>query len=394
LLYLLAFNKGTEPADHARQCAQRANRFMISVAFDLRDPVRSGIARVARSLAQSLARRADRDDPPRIALTFCGPLPEMESLGVRGWSRHPVRLVDWPAGRHSIAAQLQWPRVRRKVGDAVWFFPQWDAPWFALPRRYVAMVHDLTLIRVHGATSNTRRRVTARWMRHTVRHAARVVVPSRYTARDLGALVPQAAAKTRLVSEGVDANFFVEPPPLPESIRAFVAAGPCMLSVGNRKPHKNLITGVQLLARIPGLRWVVMGEWFEPWEQVAAAARTAGVADRMLVLDPQSDQVLCGLYHAATCLLFPSRSEGFGLPLAEAAACGLPVVSSTAGSLPEVGGECATYCDPDDLDAFEAAVRAIVALPHRQPAACVQRARRMTWDASADQLLEILEEVA
>ena len=318
----------------------------------------------------------------------------MESLGVHGWSRHPIRLVDWPAGRHSLRAQAQWRRVNRAVGDAVWFFPHWDAPWYSLPRRYVATVYDLTLIRVRGATTNSRRHVTEWWMKNTVCHASRIVVPSHYTARDLAALVPQAAERMRVVPAGVDPSFFSVPAPLPHPIQRFVEAGPCMLSVGNRKPHKNLIVGVHMLARIPALRWVVMGEWYEPWQQVADAAARMGVADRLLVLDPQSDEVLCALYHSATCLLFPSRSEGFGLPAAEAAACGLPVVCSTAGSLPEVGGTCATYCDPDDIDAFEAAVRAIVASPRRQSDACIDRARRMTWDASANQLLEILEEVA
>ncbi len=119
----------------------------------------------------------------------------MESLGVHGWSRHPIRLVDWPAGRHSLRAQAQWRRVNRAVGDAVWFFPHWDAPWYSLPRRYVATVYDLTLIRVRGATTNSRRHVTEWWMKNTVCHASRIVVPSHYTARDLAALVPQAAER-------------------------------------------------------------------------------------------------------------------------------------------------------------------------------------------------------
>jgi hypothetical protein len=70
------------------------------------------------------------------------------------------------------------------------------------------------------------------------------------------------------------------------------------------------------------------------------------------------------------------------------------MVCSSAGSLPEVGGSCATYCHPDDINAFEAAVRAIVAAPRRLSQPCIDRARRMTWSAAADQLLEILEEVA
>jgi len=365
---------------------------MISVAFDLRDPARSGIARVACSLARALAARLDID--PRLDLTLCGPMTQLEQLGVRDWSRRAPRLVEWTSPRHSTAAQLTWPRVRRQAGDAIWFFPHWDVPWYALPRRYVAMVHDLILLRVPGATKPARRRLAERWIRRAVRHAGRVVVPSDYTARDLAALVPGSAAKIRRIPEGVDPGFFQPAPPLSDDVAAFAAGGPFMLSVGNRKRHKNLDMGVELLRRIPELRWIVVGEWYPDWEPVSAHAIAAGVADRMLVLGAQQDDVLRALYHAAACLFFPSRMEGFGLPVVEATACGTPVVCSSAGSLLEAAGGCAALCHPDDADAFVNAVRAVLAHPARQPAACVDRVRRMTWDASAERVMQVIEEIA
>ena len=362
--------------------------------MDLRDPVRSGIARVARSLAEGLARRLDADTPQRFSLTLAGPAPELRRIGVHEWSRTPIAVRDWSSGRHSLTAHVQWLRASRGIRNLTWFFPHWDVPWFALPPRYVAMVHDLTLIRVPGATSAERRHLAAGWIRHTVRHAAAIVVPSRYTASDLSAFLPEFESKIRVLPEGVDARFFEPPPPLPEPLAVFAAGGPFMLSVGNRKRHKNLVQGVELLQRIPDLRWVVVGEWFPPWEEVAVRAAAAGIADRMMVLEPVSDDALRALYHAAACLFFPSRREGFGLPLAEAIGCGLPVVCSGTSSLPEVAGACATYCDPDDTDGFESAVRNILTKPYRQPAPCIDRIRGMTWDASADRLFQILEEIS
>jgi alpha-1,3-rhamnosyl/mannosyltransferase len=367
---------------------------MIPVAFDLRDPDRSGIARLARSLARALARRLDTDLPGRFSLTLCGPANELGRLGVHAWSRNVIGVENWSSGRHSLKAQLQWLDVRRRVGDAVWFFPHWDVPWYALPRRYVVMVNDLILLRVPGATRPARRFLAERWIRRAVRHAARVGVLSNHGRDDLAALVPQAASKIRIIPMGVDAAFFAGGAPLPPALARFAAAGPFMLSVGNRKRHKNLAAGVELLARIPALRWVVLGEWFPDWEEVESRAVDTGVAERIFVLDRQSDDILRALYHAAACLFFPSRMEGFGLPVIEAIACGTPVVCSNAASLPEAAGGCATFCDPDDVDAFEAAVRDVLARPRRQPAPCIDRVRRMTWDASAERLLSVLEEVA
>lgn len=362
---------------------------MIPVAFDLRDPSRSGIARVALSLAQAFIRQsADRFD-----VTLCGPADRLEALGARTWTDGPVRLVPWGGGRLSAAAQLEWWRVRRAVGNAVWFFPHWDVPWYALPQRYVVMIHDLILLRVPGATTPVRRLVAARWTRRAVKHASLVAVGSEATRRDLAAFVPQTVFKTRWVPYGVDRRFFDHPPELPAECATFTARGPFMLSVGNRKRHKNLAMGVELLSRMGDLRWVVVGAWYPEWEQVAALAARAGVAGRTLVLPPQPDDVLRALYGRAACLFFPSRAEGFGLPVLEAIAAGTPVVCSNAGSLPEAAGSCATLCDPDDTDAFAAAVRVVLSNPRRQPPGCVERVREMSWAVSAKRLAGVLAEV-
>lgn len=367
---------------------------MIPVAFDLRDPNRSGIARVARSLAQAFAARLAADG--RFDLTLCGPAAQLDALGARSWTSapHTLSIIDWPYGRHSFAAQLPWLSVRARARDALWFFPHWDVPWYALPHRYVVMVHDLTLLHIPGATRPARRWLARRWIRHAVRHAARVVVPSDATARDLAEFVPAHAHKIRRIPEGVDARFTAPATGLPEHLLRFTGGKPFMLSVGNRKPHKNLGVGVEILARIPELRWVVAGERFLGWDAIMAHARSAGVAERMLVLDPLADESLHALYGGAALLFFPSRAEGFGLPVAEAMACGTPVVCSNAGSLPEVAGPCATLCDPNDAQAFVRAVQQVLSAGTRQSAACVDRARAMTWDASARRLAEVLEEAA
>lgn len=365
---------------------------MTSIAFDLRDPARSGIARVALSLARALAARLNVGTD--FDLTVCGPVDRLEALGVRGWADRPVRLVNWAGDRQSVAAERFWTAVQREVGDALWVFPHWDVPWHSLPRRYIVIVYDLILVRVPGATSSVRRLVAARWIRRAVRHADRVMVMSGFTARDLERFSPGTTTKTRFIAAGVEPAFLNPPGPLPLHIHEFTDAGPFMLSVGNRKRHKNLGMGVEVLSRVPGLRWVVVGQYYPPWDEVAARASAAGVADRMLVLDPQSDDVLCSLYHAAMCLFLPSQMEGYGLPVIEAAVCGTPVVCSNAGSLPEVAGSCASLCNPDDARGFALAVEALRATSARQSVQCVERARAMTWDAAAGQLLDTIREIA
>ncbi|MDA1082514.1 MAG: glycosyltransferase family 1 protein [Gemmatimonadetes bacterium] len=364
---------------------------MIPVAFDLRDPTRSGIARVAQSLARAFAQRTDTDR--RFDLTICGPLDQLQQLGAAGWSTRDIRFIDWPGGRYSAESQVAWRSVRQRVGDALWYFPHWDVPWYSLPERYVVTVFDLILVNVPGATTPMRRAVAARWIRRAVNGASRVVVAADHAASELAAFAPASASKIRKVPAGVDATFFEQAPALPPEIQAFADAGPFMLSVGNRKRHKNLSIGVDVLTRVPGVRWIVVGEAFSEWSEVERRANEAGVASRMLVLGQQPDGVLRALYRAAACVFFPSRAEGYGLPVIEAIAAGTPVVCSNAGSLPEVAGDCATLCDPDDVAGFAKAVERAIAQP-RQTDPCLARVRAMTWSASAERLAAVLAEVA
>jgi glycosyltransferase involved in cell wall biosynthesis len=165
-----------------------------------------------------------------------------------------------------------------------------------------------------------------------------------------------------------------------------------MLSVGNRKPHKNLVMGPEVLSRIPELRWIVVGEQFRGWDEVPRRATELGVADRIVVLDPQPDSILHSLYAAAGCLFFPSRHEGFGLPVLESLAAGSPVVAGSAGATLEVLAGHGIACPPGDGDAFAEAVRKMVFGPRPDPAPGRAHAATFTWARAAERLAAVLDE--
>ena len=220
---------------------------MIRVAFDMRDPVRSGIARVARCMPQAFTAA---DDSGEFEVTVAGPPRTIAELGAGRW-RRPPRVVPWDAGRLSAASALSWPGVNRAVGDATWYFPHWDVPWLANPRRSIVLVSDVIPLVVPGATSSLRRLVARQWIRRSALNASLVAVSTEFTRSELIEIWPDLAAKTRVVPLGVDPHFFGTPAQLPESLRALVGRGAYMLSVGNRKAHKNLLMGPEVLARLP-----------------------------------------------------------------------------------------------------------------------------------------------
>jgi glycosyltransferase involved in cell wall biosynthesis len=188
--------------------------------------------------------------------------------------------------------------------------------------------------------------------------------------------------------------------PSGEALRRAEAFAPFLLVVGNQKPHKNLRAALQVLARLrgerPELRLVVAGKHFPGDEPLAARARERGVAGAVVDLGAVDDDVLRALYCRAECLLFPSYFEGFGLPVLEAMAWGLPVVASNRASIPEAVGDAGLMADPDDWDAMAAAVRSLRPGPLRDE--MVARGRRraalLTWDATAARTAELILEVA
>jgi glycosyltransferase involved in cell wall biosynthesis len=109
---------------------------------------------------------------------------------------------------------------------------------------------------------------------------------------------------------------------------------------------------------------------------------------------PDEDQALW--YSSATVFAFPSRYEGFGLPLLEAMACGAPVVSSSASSLPEVVGDAGLLVDPSDVGGLSSALRQLLEdEPRRQALAMAGRARAQTfsWRRMASETVQVYREV-
>ena len=105
------------------------------------------------------------------------------------------------------------------------------------------------------------------------------------------------------------------------------------------------------------------------------------------------DNDLPALYAGATLFVYPSLYEGFGLPVAEAMACGAPVVSSNASSLPEVGGDAVLYFDPRNVDAIAETIRRALSdesLQNDLRARGIAQAKKFSWDQAARELLQYL----
>jgi glycosyltransferase involved in cell wall biosynthesis len=213
---------------------------------------------------------------------------------------------------------------------------------------------------------------------------------SQFSADRLAHFFPQIASRVRWVYNGVTPHFFT---PVPAQGKAFVEqAGlggrPFVLVPGGLHFRKNadliLSACPTLLERFPDLVIAVVNH-----TNPVYAERSKSLGPRFRLLGFVEDDALHALYTMASVVWYPSRYEGFGLPMVEAMACGAPVVASDSSSIPEIAGDAAILADPGKPQAHVDAISALLtdarARTHLSDLGRV-RASRFTWTNCAADL--------
>ncbi|MFN0072821.1 MAG: glycosyltransferase family 4 protein [Chloroflexota bacterium] len=282
------------------------------------------------------------------------------------------------------------------------------SPDFVLPplrhTPSILTVHDLAFLLFPECAHESLREYLLRVVPRSARRASFIVADSENTANDVICLLGIPPDRVAVVPGGVDPRFRpVEEPARLAAMRQQLGVGtsPYVLFVGVIEPRKNLqglIQAFELVKQRQKLphKLVVVGRrgWladgiFETFEQ-------SPVRDEIIFPGFIADADLPTLYSAAATLVMPSFYEGFGLPLLEAMACGTPVVSSNAASLPEVVGNAAPQVDPNDIEALAEALTRVLMdeeLRALNRVRGLERAARFTWEAAAVKLLNVYERV-
>jgi glycosyltransferase involved in cell wall biosynthesis len=261
--------------------------------------------------------------------------------------------------------------------------------------RRVVTIHDL-VYRIHPAAHSLARTVAMRMLVPlAARSAHRIIVPSQTTRRDVIRLLGVDASKIDLVPQGVGTRT-ARRTESEELLRRRYGLGtrPIVLTLSLKRKHKNLERLLDALALIPHDRRpaLVLAGHATPYERhLRAHAQRIGVAADTRFLGWVPHEELDGLYRASTCFVFPSLYEGFGLPVLEAMARGVPVASSDRGSLGEVVDDAAITFDPESPQAIAAAIERLLADPAERKRLRDRgraNARRFTWKETARRTLQ------
>jgi glycosyltransferase involved in cell wall biosynthesis len=285
--------------------------------------------------------------------------------------------------RGSLPTNLGWaatglPRSLARMEFDLFHAPAYTAPlWGARP--LVVTIHDVSYAR-HPEWYPYALDPVRRWFYATsARRADRIITDSEFSRGEIVAAYGIDRDRIDVVPLGVSPRFA----PAVSRVREPVA-----LHVGDLHARRNVSIAldavIELRRTVPearALRLALVGVDRGSLRDLAARAARAGMPDALEFLGILNDDALLDRYQRATMFVYPSRYEGFGLPVLEAMACGVPVVATTAGAVPEVAGSAAVLLDPDDARGWHEAMRRI--LVDRSFSARLQesaRLRALTFD--------------
>ena len=348
-----------------------AGRPTVVIDADVLGQQRTGDETYVRGLLGALA-----SEPEPFELVAATRRPDLVPAGIgrrpTGRGGQGLRLV------HGL------PRVLRRTGADLfhgnYFLPvRWSGP-------SVVTVHDISFARHRSFMPPHDLLAFRTLVPRAMRKAARVLTVSEWAKADMVERYSLDPDRVVVTPNGVEGDVSPDGP--------VAARSPYLLFVGGLQARKDPVTAVRALALLDTeLQLVIVGPDRGERGAVEAAAAHAGVSRRIEVLDYVDRTALLGLYRGAEALVFPSRYEGFGLPVLEAMGCGTPVVAAATTAIPEVVGDAGILVPPADPAALADGIRRALDDDGSLVTAGLARSQRYRWSVTARRTAEVYAQV-
>ncbi|MDH7474646.1 MAG: glycosyltransferase family 1 protein [Anaerolineae bacterium] len=263
----------------------------------------------------------------------------------------------------------------------------------------VVTIFDLSFLRFPKSFRRANRAYLRLFTPLSARRAQRVIAISEHTKRDIVHLLGVPAEKVEVIYCGVETDFY---PRSVAEVQAFRQQKGLperfVLFVGTLEPRKNVRRLIEAYAQIRdlGVKLIIVGGKGWLYDDIFASVERLGLSSEVLFAGYVPAEELPLWYNSAELFVFPSLYEGFGLPPLEAMACGTPVVSSDAASLPEVVGEAGLLVAPQDVEGLAEAMRRVLgdrSLREQLRERGLQQARQFSWEKTARQTITVYQQV-
>jgi len=372
--------------------AKSLHVFFDDVIFHVQ-PV-GGISRYVTTLAQALA----ESGRCRVTL-FCGwssaKIPDKLSgrpnLRVVHLPRPPAWRVNTMARRLSAPWRRLVFRSASRTGEEIIYHPS-----FYTFDPFLARSADAMVATFHDMIAELSAQKSKRSARHleqksdASKQADGIITVSQSTCEDLIRLHPWTVGKITVTHLATNLGASPRPP----SVKWLQEVAGYFLVVGHRDHYKNGQTAIDAFRNFSarhgeyGYGLVLCGGR-PPSDEETRVINSSGLGSRV-IWTSASDEELKELYSHAIALIYPSRYEGFGLPVLEAMACGCPVITTSASSLPEVGGQACIYVDPDDSRQIADGMQSLASDPQFRSqviSAGLKQSKLFSWERCANQTL-------
>jgi len=313
--------------------------------------------------------------------------------------RFSYRNVEFVKMDHQSApARLlfQLPALSRKYGLDLLHTQYIVPPFSACPT--AVTVHDI-LFESHPSFFTKSFRLRSKVLcRTSARKSALVFSVSEFSRQELVRLYSLRGDRVTTLVNGVDLVRFHPGDEGADVVQTLgLTPGTYLLTVGRLEPRKNhagLLRAYNKLPR-PRPKLAIVGQRDFGYQEIFGLIETLGLKDDVLLFEGIEDSILPALYRNALAFVYPTWAEGFGMPLLEAMASGVPVLTSSTTSLPEVAGDAAIYLQPDDIDSITSAMMKVISDAEFR-SLLIQRGFARTelfsWDRSAAQLVRSYRE--
>ncbi len=298
------------------------------------------------------------------------------------------------------------PSKIKKAKVDLMYFPHFNIPIFYFGK-FIVEIHDLTPMKFKNIRTKVGifrfliKDLTYKILiRLAVKRAQKIITISKFVKKEIinTLKVPSFKIKVIYGASGIKIGQIREQDNILEKLKV---AYPFIIYVGNAYPHKNLERLIFAFRKLVidyklNLNLVLVGKEDFFYKKLKEKVKNLGLFDKIIFTDYLSDEELLALYRKATFFVFPSLSEGFGIPALEAASLGLPVCSSNSSSLPEVLGEAALFFNPYDIDDIAAKIKKLLDDKNLQEDLKKKgliQVKKYSWEKMAEEILEVFQEV-
>lgn len=294
----------------------------------------------------------------------------------------------------TFAEQIKLNKLINQQKPDLVFFPMIQQP-ILYRGRTVTVIPDLTTLRFRNPAKNrliftVKQQAYRLVLKHAAKHSKQLITISNFVCQDVANYCHISPSKITTIYCAAD-KITNKAEPIPQ-----LSKQQFLLAVGRPLPHKNLRRLIDAFDQLnqPNLHLVLAGKTSKAYQQLAQYAKSKTSAERIIFTDFVSDGQLRWLYQNAQAYVFPSLSEGFGLPGLEAMQYGLPVISSNATCLPEIYQDAALYFDPLSTQDMTTKINQLLndpALAKNLAAKGHKLLGQYSWQTMAEQTLKVIE---